>query len=224
MNPGTLTVRAASETTLPACAPDLEDMVRRFGPRLLAVARRFVRNEADARDVVQDAFVAAFRSLGAFQGHSSPETWLHRIVVNAALMKLRTRRRRPECSIDDLLPTFLEDGHHETHIDDWQTPEALLGRRETQAVVRACIDRLPESYRKVLILRDVEELSTDEAAQALGISEGAVKLRLHRARLALRGLLAPHFGATERTLPASASPAAPHNRPGPAASQPSIPA
>ena len=109
-------------------------------------------------------------------------------------MKLRSRRRRPETSIEDLLPGFLEDGHHERHVHDWPaSPEATLGRRETQAIVRSCIDRLPEAHRTILILRDVEELSTEEASTSLGISEGAAKLRLHRARQALRGLLAPFF-------------------------------
>jgi RNA polymerase sigma-70 factor, ECF subfamily len=197
MSTGTATVRPTpAAAQLPRCAFDLEDTVRQFGPRLLSVARRLVRNEEDARDVVQEGLVAAFRAMDSFEGQSSPETWLHRIVVNAALMKLRSRRRRPETSIEELLPRFLEDGHHETHIHDWpETPEALMGRRETQDIVRCCIDRLPEAHRAVLILRDVEELSTEEAARALGITPGAAKLRLHRARQALRGLLAPFFEA-----------------------------
>ena len=111
-------------------------------------------------------------------------------------MKLRTRRRHPETAIEDLLPGFLEDGHHRRHPHDWpDSPETVLGRTETRAIVRSCIDRLPEAHRTVLILRDVEELSTEEAAKALGITPGAAKLRLHRARQALRRLLAPHFEA-----------------------------
>ncbi len=195
MNPGAAETSATPIATRPLCPSfDFEEIIRRSGPRLLAVARRFVRSEDDARDVVQDSLIAAFRAMGSFQGQSSPETWLHRIVVNTALMKLRTRRRRPETSIEELLPRFLEDGHHEKQICDWRaTPEALVGSRQTQDIVRSCIDRLPEAYRTILILRDVEELSTDEAARALGITGGAVKLRLHRARQALRGLLAPFF-------------------------------
>jgi RNA polymerase sigma-70 factor (ECF subfamily) len=204
MNTGTTTTRSTSAAAqLPSCAFDLEETVRQFGPRLLSVARRLVRTEEDARDVVQEGLVAAFRAMDSFQGQSSPETWLHRIVVNAALMKLRSRRRRPETSIEDLLPRFLEDGHHETHIHDWpETPETLMGRRETQDIVRSCIDRLPEAHRAVLILRDVEELTTEEAAHALGISAGAAKLRLHRARQALRGLLAPFFERRDMAVPA----------------------
>ncbi len=173
---------------------DLEDLIRRFGPRLLSVARRLLRSEEDARDAVQDALLAAFRSMDRFQGQAAPETWLHRIVVNSALMKLRSRKRRPEAAIEDLLPGFLEDGHHERHVHDWpESPERQLGRRELQALVHRCIDQLPEAHRTILVLRDIEELSTEEAAAALGLSEGAAKVRLHRARQALRGLLAPYL-------------------------------
>lgn len=179
---------------VPAPRLDFEDLVRRFGPRLLAVARRLLRSEDDARDAVQDALLAAFRSMDRFEGHAAPETWLHRIVVNTALMRLRSRKRKPEAAIDDLLPGFLEDGHHDRHVEAWsECPERQLGRRETQALVRTCIDRLPEAHRTILLLRDIEELTTEEAAAALGLSEGAAKVRLHRARQALRGMLAAVF-------------------------------
>src|ERR1043166_4980998 len=88
-----------------------ETLVRIYGGRMLAVARRFFRHDEDAQDVVQSAYLNAFRSVGQFEGQCLIGTWLHRIVVNTALMKLRSRRRKPETSIDELLPTFLEDGH-----------------------------------------------------------------------------------------------------------------
>lgn len=120
-----------------------EALVRAHGGRLLAVARRFLRNEHDAQDAVQDAFLAAFRSLGGFEGGARLSTWLHRIVVNASLMKLRTRRNKPEEPIDDLLPRFLEDGHHASHPPEWQeSADTLLERREARDFVRECIDRL----------------------------------------------------------------------------------
>jgi RNA polymerase sigma-70 factor (ECF subfamily) len=175
-------------------AAAFEALVRRETPRLLAVARRLLRNEEDARDAVQDGFVSAIRSLGDFGGRCQVSTWLHRITVNAALMKLRIRRRKPEDSIEELLPSFLDDGHHARHPREWRdTGEALLASREDRAFVRAAIDRLPESYRRVLLLRDIEELDTAEVAQALGVSDNVVKVRLHRARQALRTLLAPRF-------------------------------
>jgi len=171
-----------------------EALVRRETPRLLAVARRLLRNEEDAKDAVQDAFVSAFRSLKNFEGSCQVSTWLHRIVVNAALMRLRTKRRKPEESIEELLPTFLEDGHHVRHPHEWRdTAEALLAQKEDRDFVRACIDRLPESFRTVLLLRDIEDLDTAEAARALGVTETVVKVRLHRARQALRTLLEPRF-------------------------------
>jgi RNA polymerase sigma-70 factor (ECF subfamily) len=167
-----------------------EDLVRRYSGRLLAVARRYLQSEEDARDAVQDAFASAFRSIHGFEGGARLSTWLHRIVVNAALMKLRTRRRKPEESIEELLPRFLEDGHQESPAVPWtRGAHGHLERAESRRLVREAIDRLPESYRTVLLLRDIEELETEEAARALGISGAAVKTRLHRARQALRTLL-----------------------------------
>lgn len=171
-----------------------EALVRAHAPRLLAVTRRLLRNEEDAQDAVQEAFVSAFRSLDSFEGACRVSTWLHRIAVNAALMRLRSRRRKPEESIEALLPTFLEDGHHTTHPPEWRdSADVLLERRENRDFVRACIDELPESYRTVLLLRDIEELDTEETARILDVSENVVKVRLHRARQALRSLLEPRF-------------------------------
>src|ERR1043166_6982331 len=96
-----------------------ETLVRMYGGGMLAVARRFVKNDEDAQDIVQSAYLNAFRSLGQFEGQCLVGTWLHRIVVNTALMKLRSRRRKPESSIDDLLPTFQDDGHHVEQFSDW---------------------------------------------------------------------------------------------------------
>jgi RNA polymerase sigma-70 factor (ECF subfamily) len=171
-----------------------EQVVRAYGGRLLAVARRIVGTEEDARDVVQDAFMNAFRSLARFEGNAKLSTWLHRIVVNAALMKLRTRKRKPEQSIETLLPAFLDDGHHEERFQSWDEPvDKLMERAENRELVRKQIDALPEGYRTVLVLRDIEGLDTEETANVLGLSVNATKIRLHRARQALRTLLAPHF-------------------------------
>ena len=165
-----------------------EELVRTYGGRMLAVAKRFFSSEHDAHDAVQDAFLAAFTSLDRFAGQSALGTWLHRIVVNACLMKLR--RRKPEGSLDELLPTFDATGHH-------VSPPRTFGnevvehaeRSEVAALVRAAIDRLPESYRTILLLRDIEELDTAETAVLLKCTPGNVKTRLHRARQALRTLL-----------------------------------
>jgi len=172
-----------------------ETMIRVFGGRLLAVARRFTRNDEDARDVVQSAYLSAFRGLNEFEGACQLSTWLHRIVVNTALMQLRSRRRKPEDPIDVLLPAFQQDGHHVEQFSDWSAPaDQLLERKQTRATVRACIEQLPENYRAVLMLRDIEELSTKEVATMLTITPTAVKVRLHRAHQALSTLLRKEFG------------------------------
>jgi RNA polymerase sigma-70 factor (ECF subfamily) len=170
-----------------------ERVVRLYSPRLLASARRILRNEEDARDAVQDAFLSAFKSLDRFEGQSLFSTWLHRIGVNAALMKLRSRQRKPERPVSDLLPKFLEDGHQADPAVPWEPAEKLLERQETRELVRRSIDTLPDSYRTVLLLRDIEGLDTEQTAEQLGVSAGVVKTRLHRARQALRTLLDEHF-------------------------------
>jgi RNA polymerase sigma-70 factor (ECF subfamily) len=176
------------------------DLVRTQGPRMLAVARRILRADDDAADAVQEAFISAFRAIGNFEGGAKLSTWLHRIVVNASLMRLRNRARRDEVSIDELLPRF-EDGQHVDEPREWRSPEALdaLERRETRQLVRSLIDELPTDYRTVLMLRDIEGLDTKETAELLGVTPNAAKIRLHRARLALRTKLDPHMrerGAT----------------------------
>lgn len=171
-----------------------EQLVRRYGPRLLSTTRRILSNEEDARDAVQDAFISAYRARSSFAGDSRISTWLHRIAVNAALTRLRSRRRKSEDALDDLLPHFQPNGHYAEKLVAWNEPaDVTVSRHETASLVRRVIDDLPESYRTVLMLRDIEGLSTEEAARMLDISPNAVKLRLHRARLALRALLAPHF-------------------------------
>ncbi len=170
--------------------------MRRYSGRLLRAARRVLDSEEDARDALQDAFVAAFRSLRDFEASARLSTWLHRIVINASLMKLRRRRRKPEEEIELYLPRFVEDGHQVEPSVAWpEAADAMLEREELRSLVRATIERLPESYRVVLVLRDLEELSTEETAAMLGASPNAVKIRLHRARQALRGLLDPHLRA-----------------------------
>jgi RNA polymerase sigma-70 factor (ECF subfamily) len=177
---------------LQAGDPDAyETLVRVHGGRLLSVARRFLPNNEDAQDAVQETFIKAFRAIGTFQERAQLHTWLHRILVNTALMKIRSRRRRPEESIDDLLPAFQADGHQATESREWS--DAVVEREETAALVRRAIAQLPEPYRVVLMLRDIEERDTAETAAVLGTSATVVKVRLHRARQALRTLLDREF-------------------------------
>ena len=171
-----------------------ERLVRLYGGRMLAVARRLLGQDEDAQDAVQEAFLSAFKAIPQFAGQSRLSTWLHRIVTNVALMKLRTRQRKPERSIEDLLPKFLGNGHQADPADDWSdSAETATQKREDREYIRGCIQQLPENYRTVLVLRDIEEFDTDETARTLGVSVPVVKTRLHRARQALRTLLDEHF-------------------------------
>jgi RNA polymerase sigma-70 factor (ECF subfamily) len=173
-------------------ASAFETLVRTYGGRLLSVARRMLHNEEDARDVVQDAFLNAFRARSSFKGDSLISTWLHAIVVNVALMRLRSRQRKPEEPIEDYLPRFLPDGHHADTFASWTEPaDVALKRKETAQLVREAIETLPETYRTVVLLRDIEGLSTAETAEIVKTTPNAVKIRLHRGRMALRTLIAP---------------------------------
>ena len=144
--------------------------------------------------MVQETYLSAFRSLDSFKEGARLATWLHRIAVNVALMKMRSRRRRPESAIEELLPQFADTGVPLQAPREWEDDsERLLESRETRSFVRESIDELPESYRSVLLLRDIDELDTAETARLLGTTPNAVKIRLHRARLALRTLLDRRF-------------------------------
>jgi len=167
------------------------ELVRRESGKLLAVARRILRSEEDAEDAVQDALLSAFQNLDGFEGGARLSTWLHRITVNAALMRLRSKKRRREDAIEELLPAFAEDGHHLGPVAPLRgAAEDEILSAELSAIVRRAIDELPDSHRVVLVLRDVEGLDTAETARALGIGPDAAKMRLHRARQALRTVLA----------------------------------
>lgn len=164
--------------------------------RMLAVARRILRSPDDAHDAVQEAFLQAFRAIGRFEGESKLSTWLHRITVNACLLRLRHARRHPEAAIEDLLPRFDDTGHRVGTEEDqaWSENAAdQLERHELAKLVRDAVERLPENFRIVVTLRDIEGLSTEETAEALGIRPEAAKMRLHRARQALRTLLEPQI-------------------------------
>lgn len=172
-----------------ACRAFIEEHM----PRMTAVARRFFRCEHECADVVQEAFVSVLRSLHSFEGGASISTWLHRIVVNVCLMKIRAQSRRTQVSLDNLLPAFDEKGGHLHPVHRWsEEPLHAVGTRELRERVRESIDQLPDGYREVLILRDIEEMDTEETARTLGISVANVKVRLHRARQAVRTLLEPY--------------------------------
>jgi RNA polymerase sigma-70 factor (ECF subfamily) len=153
-----------------------ETLFRAQSGAMMAVARRFYGETDDAADAVQDAFVSAFKAMASFEGTSRLGTWLHRITVNACLMKLRGRKSVRFVPLDDLLPVA-------------QVEADAVTRAETAARVRDGIEQLPVAYREVILLRDIQGLDTAAAAARLGTSAGVVKTRLHRARAALKVLL-----------------------------------
>ncbi len=178
----------------PALAPTPEEIFRDHAPRVYNLARRMLGNDADAEDVTQDVLLQVIRKLDTFRGQSAFPTWLHRVTVNAALAHRRKRAVREEGRVHDPLESFQEDGHHNTPIRRWSTaPDQDALDKETQTLIEAAIARLPEVYRDVYVLADVEGLANAEIGEMLGLSLAAVKSRLHRARLMMRTALAPHF-------------------------------
>ena len=176
-----------------------EELVGRYEDKLYRLAMRFVRNETDAQEILQDAFLSAWRNLPAFEGRAQFGSWMYRVTVNAALMLLRNRNHHPEVTVDDIEPTALNDAVAESGQTlrgsaDWsQRADEQLQSLEMRRHIQASVDALPEGLRTVFLLRDVEELSTEDTAGLLGLSVPAVKTRLHRARLALRVAIGQYF-------------------------------
>jgi RNA polymerase sigma-70 factor (ECF subfamily) len=169
-----------------------ESLVRRYDRNVFRIAQHITQNREDAEDVVQDAFLKAYQNLGQFQGQSKFYTWLVRIAVNEALMRLRRRRPERMISIDEDVKT--EEDSMPREIADWSpNPEQLYTHSELKDILGKTIQGLPPSFRTVFVLRDVEGLSTEETASALELSVPAVKSRLLRARLQLRERLNKYF-------------------------------
>jgi RNA polymerase sigma-70 factor (ECF subfamily) len=182
----------------------LEILMEQYGSRLYRVAFGITRSHGDAEEVVQDVFLTLFRKIDAFEGRAALGTWLYRVASNASLIKRRGKRAELEVKLEDYLPTFKTDGHREGDrallLADWsQTPEDELLSGEARTILEEGLALLPEHYRAILVLRDVEELPNEEVAEVLGESVSTVKSRLHRARMALREVL------TRRLAPASAA-------------------
>lgn len=159
--------------------------------RLLTVARRYLE-EDEARDAVQETYITLLDSIDKFRGDSTLMTWLQRVLVNHCLGRLRKRISTREVSIEDMLPEYSEDGHRVDPQPAWPNLTTDSERRERHCeLVMENVNKLPLDHRNVILLRDIEGFSGQEAADALQISVGAVKVRLHRARQALRQLLEP---------------------------------
>jgi len=172
-------------------AAAFEELVNRYERKIYRLTMNITRNREDAEDAMQDAFMKAYSHLDTFQEDSRFYTWLVRIAANEALMRLR-KRRPNQVSLDE--PVEGEEDSIPKQIQDWgPSPEQRYAQTEMRDILRSVIDELSPDFRVVFVLRDVEGLSTEETAEAVGISEAAVKSRLLRARLKLRGKLDRHF-------------------------------
>ncbi len=186
-------VRAAKAGELGA----FEELVRRYDRNVFRIANHITRNTEDAEDVVQEAFLKAYQNLANFQEQSKFYTWLVRIAVNEALMKLRRRRSDKTVSIDQDIET--DEDTIPREIADWSpNPEQQYKQEELKEILGKTIQGLPPSFRTVFVLRDVEGLSTEETAEALDLSVPAVKSRLLRARLQLRERLNKYFKSPKK--------------------------
>ena len=183
-------VQAAKKGDLEA----FSELVRRYDRNVFRIAQHITHNEEDAQDVVQDAFLKAYQNLEQFQGNSKFYTWLVRIAVNEALMRLRKRRNDRTVSLDEDVET--EDGFIPREVADWSpNPEQLVRQSELGDILKKTIQGLSPGFSTVFVLRDVEGLSTEETAEMLNLSVPAVKSRLLRARLQLRERLSRYFKA-----------------------------
>lgn len=172
-----------------------EELVRRFHARIYRLVMGMLKDPTDAEEVVQEIFLSVFRHLQHFKGQSSPGSWIYRIAVNTALMRLRRNRRKPFVSLD-ALPVGVSDAETATlwPPGEWsQKPEDALLSRELGERIEAAIARLPEKYRLVLLLRDIDGQNNEEVAATLGLTLPTVKARLHRSRLFIRSELERYF-------------------------------
>ena len=174
----------------PALQPsraDFERIMRQYNQRLFRVARSILRDDADAEDALQDAYVQAYRKLGDFRGDAELSTWLTRIVINQALMRARKRRR--DHTVVSFVPQATDTAALEVADDTAESPSDATLRAEVRKVLESRIDALPEVFRTVFVMREVEEMTARETADALGIPEATVRTRLFRARALLREAL-----------------------------------
>jgi RNA polymerase sigma-70 factor (ECF subfamily) len=165
-----------------------EEILGRYELKVFNVTRGLLRHEEDAQDALQDTFLSVFKNISRFKGDSSLSTWVYRIAVNSALMKMRkSRREQKHVAIEEYMPEFDDAGHRVAVVPDWHPRvDELLLNKELGSMLRRWIADLTPEYRTVFLLRDQEGLDNEQVAAILGLSVAAVKSRLHRARMYLR--------------------------------------
>jgi len=200
-SPSTTTSPTDEELVVRARAKDFaafEELLDRYEDKVFRLAYRFVRNETEAQEILQDTFLSIWRKLDTFKGDAQFSSWVYRVAANTALMRLRAQRRHPEISTEELPSGYLDRlGPLPPPGENWsKRPDDQLQSEELRRHIQAAVDALPELYRAVFLIRDVEGLSTEETAEVLGISIPTVKTRLHRARIALRDAIGDYFNKT----------------------------
>lgn len=172
------------EMFLKGSEESFEELIGRYETKAYNLAMRLTRNEEDAREVLQDVFVTLYRKLGSFQGKSAFSSWLYRITVNAAFMKIRKRKTQVALSVDDVYPQVVQAHVAENEYEN--RADSMYESKELRLALEKAISKLPEDYKAVFVLRDVDGLSSQEVSEILSLSIPAVKSRLHRSRLMLR--------------------------------------
>ena len=174
----------------------LEAIFNRYSAKLYNVAQRILGEVTDAEEVIQDVFWTAFRKAKSFRGSAQFSTWLYRLTINAALGKIRRSKKNKEIEYEEYLPKFQKDGHHSVRpVIDWSdTLDEKYAERELQQLMNDALNQLKPVDKSAVVLSDMEGMSDKEIAVMLGLTVSAVKTRLHRARLFLRGKLAVHLG------------------------------
>ena len=171
-----------------------DKIVELYQKRIYALSFNLMRNQMDAQDVAQEVLLTLFKKIHTFQGKSAFSSWVYRITLNSSYMKLRSKKKEPKISIDELLPSFNSTGFQQEKIQDWsENTESLLFTNETREIINKAVGLLPEKEKVVFLLRDVEGLSTEKVSEVLDLTIPAVKSRLHRARLFLRKKLSGYF-------------------------------
>lgn len=185
-----------------------EELVNRYAPKVLNLALRVTRSQEDSEEVAQDVFVTVFRKLKSFEKKSAFSSWLYRVTLNTAFMKIRSRNRRKAISLEDLDPLVQQNWAGDR--SDTTNVDFISSRHEMQSRMQAAVDELPEDYRAIFILRDVDGLSNQMVGEILGLTVPAVKSRLHRSRVMLRerlqGYYATYKGKECEELPEATSP------------------
>ena len=171
-----------------------EQLANLYQKKIYTLSFNLTRNAIDSQDVTQEVLLTLFKKGHTFQGKSAFSSWVYRITLNASYMKLRTRKKEPNLSIEDLLPSLNGAGFQQGKLQDWsENTEASFFDKETRRVIQKAVDLLPDKEKVVFLLRDVEGLTTEKVSEILEITVPAIKSRLHRARLFLRKKLGSYF-------------------------------